>query len=151
LLGLSLIPRFTGLGRIPLAFLAGLTAAIAIGGAVFGTILPQSQAVIGEFDPAIWNVERGGTGVRILEAVVMLVGVVSTLGYFHFGKKWRSNLGQSETERPRVFEAVGKVGQVFIGITLGAIFAGVFSTALVALIDRILFIIQFIARALGGQ
>lgn len=151
LLGLSLIPRFTDLGRIPLAFLAGLTAAIAIAGAVFGTILPQSQAVIGGFDPAIWDVNRGGTGVRILEAVVMLVGVVSTLGYFHFGKKWRSSLGQSETERPSIFEAVGKVGQVFIGITLGAIFAGVFSTALVALIDRILFIIQFIARALGGQ
>ena len=152
LLLLSQFPRFVGLGRIPLAFLAGLTAAIAIGGAVFGTLLPQSRAVIEAFDPVGWEATPGFKGARIFEAVLMLVGTVGTLSYFHFGKKLHPpKTGMAESDkRPPVFEALAKVGQVMIGITLGALFAGVFSSALVALIDRILFIGQFVTRAIGA-
>jgi len=46
LLLLSQIPRFKSIGNIPLAYLVGVTAALAIGGAVFGTLIPQSRAVI---------------------------------------------------------------------------------------------------------
>jgi hypothetical protein len=39
-------------------------------------------------------------------------------------------------------QAVSGVGQVFISITLGAVYAGVLLAALSALVERILFIIQ---------
>jgi hypothetical protein len=39
---------------------------------------------------------------------------------------------------------------VFIGITLGAIFAGVFSSALWAMIDRVMSIFTWIQRLMGG-
>ena len=57
---------------------------------------------------------------------------------------------EASTQRPGIFEGISKIGQVFIGITLGAVFAGIFSSALTALIDRILFIGQFIAQLIGG-
>jgi hypothetical protein len=150
LLLLSQIPRFSGVGSLPLAYLAGLAAAITIGGAVFGTLIPQTRAVVDAFDTARWYAVLGATWLRILEAGVMLLGTVSTLSYFHFGRK-RNTPGQGDlSERPRLFSVLSKVGQVFIGITLGAVFAGVFSSALVALIDRINFIGQFLIRLLGG-
>ena len=50
-------------------------------------------------------------------------------------------------KRDIVTNVIAVVGQVFIAITLGTLFAGVFSAALTALVDRIesllLFIFQF--------
>jgi len=76
----------------------------------------------------------------------MLVGTVATLSYFHFGRKRKSTIEEEMEKRPAILEGLSKVGQVFIGISLGAVFAGVFSSSLLALIDRILFIGQFITN-----
>ncbi len=150
LLALAQIPRLADVGSIPLAFLVGLSAAIAIGGAIFGTLIPQVKAVIEGFDPEIWFNLPDQSWVRIADSVIMLMGVVSTLCYFHFGRKRRINQKSEETQRPRLLEILSKIGEIFIGITLGAIFAGVFSSALLALIDRIMFISDFITGLLGG-
>lgn len=150
MLVISQFPKLAEIGRVPLAFLAGLTAAIAIGGAVFGTMIPQIRVVVDAFEPAMWYQAPGQAWLRIVEAAVLLVGVVSTLSYFHFGR-WQKPGEESQTQaRPRVFEILGKVGEVFIGIALGAVFAGIFSSALLAMIDRLLFIGQFVTRLVGG-
>ena len=150
LLLLGQIPRFKSLGNIPLAYLVGLTAAIAIGGAVFGTLIPQSRAVIAAFDPSQWDGNTENSLFSILDASIMLIGTVGTLSYFHFGRKRNPKNDQEATQPPMIFKALGKIGQVFIGITLGAVFAGLFSTSLVALIDRIVVIGRFIGQLIGG-
>lgn len=151
LLILSQFQKLTGAGRIPLAFLAGLTAAIVIGGAVFGTIIPQARAVVVGFDPTGWYAGPGRPWMRIMEAGLMLIGVIGTLSYFHFGRRSNEAHGSGSHSRPRILEALSKVGQVFIGIALGAVFAGVFSSALLAMIDRVMLIGQWIARWVGGS
>lgn len=150
LLVLGQFQRFGGISSLPLAFLAGLTAAVAVGGAVFGTLIPQTLSVVEAFDPVLWYADPSRTWLRILEAVVMLAGIVGTLSYFHFGRKRNPESDLEETQRPPVFEAMGKIGQVFIGITLGAVFAGLFSSALFALIDRIIFIREMIVTVIGA-
>jgi hypothetical protein len=150
LLLLSQIPKVAGLGSIPLAFLIGLTAAIAIGGAVFGTLIPQAKSLVDAFDPAFWHEAGKRPWLRILDSALMLIGIVSTLSFFHFGRKWRIDKNEEMLERPRIFEVLSKVGQIFIGISLGAVFAGIFSSALMALIDRIMFIADFISGLFGG-
>ncbi len=150
LLVLSQFRRFKGFGSLPLAFITGVGAAIVIGGTVLGTLLPQSGAILDLFDPAIWDARSNLVWLTIAEAVLMLLGVIGALAYFHFGKKRNATSTTDASARPLIFEAWGKVGQVFIGITLGAIFAGVFSTTLTALIDRILVITQFICTLLAG-
>jgi len=142
--------RFSAFGRLPLAFLAGLTAATVIGGAVFGTLIPQSRAIIEGFNQVSWVAAPEQSGSRILDAVVMLIGTVGTLSYFHFGKKIKPQTEAEKTERPYALQMMSKVGEVFIGISLGAVFAGIFSTALVALIERIGFVFQVIANLAGG-
>ncbi|HMN62218.1 MAG TPA: hypothetical protein PJ988_17755, partial [Anaerolinea sp.] len=52
--------------------------------------------------------------------------------------------------RSPVVESLALVGQVFIGITLGAIFAGVYAAALTALLDRIQFVLTVIAQFISG-
>jgi hypothetical protein len=151
LLIISQIPRFSYLGVVPLSFLLGVTAAIVIGGAVFGTLLPQIMAIIGGFDPVSWYAVPEQTWFKIVDAVVMLVGVIGVLSFFHFGQRKKQRVDEDKTQRPRIFEGMGKVGQVFIGITLGAIFAGVFSSALWALIDRLSFARTFFMGLFGGS
>ena len=137
LLIISQFPKLSGAGRIPLAFLAGLTAAIAIGGAVFGTMIPQIRAVVNNFDPAGWYASPGRPWMRIVEAVLMLIGVIGALSFFHFGRRFKRGPDLSTNTSPRLFEALSKVGKVFIGVALGAVFAGIFSSVLLAMIDRV--------------
>ena len=151
LLVLSQIPRFAHWGSFPLAFLAGLAAALAIGGAVFGTLLPQARAVIDAFGLDAWQQADRSAWAPALEAVIMLIGTLATLSYFHFGRRKKQPLPEETQQRPVILEGLSKLGEVFIGIALGAVFAGVFSTALLALNNRMVVISQVIARLLGGN
>ena len=153
LVGLLLIgqvPRLALLSKIPLAYLAGLSAAVAIGGAVFGTLVPQGQAVLDAFDPYRIYADPQLVWMRILDAGVMILGVVGTLSYFHFGQPLKKSRHKRPEERPQILQILSKVGEVFLGITLGAVFAGVFSTALLALIDRIAVIGEALGQLLRG-
>lgn len=132
---LKAFPRLSGLGKPVVAYLVGVAAAVAIGGAVLGTIFPQANAAINLFDFS------GGQNVGLLSGVFVLVGTVTTLGYFHFGARSKSG---AQAQVSAVVEWTAWVGQIFIAITFGAIFAGVYSTALSALIERWQFVAQFI-------
>lgn len=146
LLGLLMLaklsPRTAALGNPSLAVIVGVGAAVAIGGAVFGTLFPQTQAVLNEFDlPAVsegWSKWLGVLG----EGLVMLVGTVSTLVYFQFSAK--STPGGPQ--RGKFVNFLGWVGQVFIAITFGVLFAGVFAAAMTALIERLSFIVNFVSQ-----
>ena len=74
----------------------------------------------------------------------MLVGTISTLVYFHFST--RPTAGGPQ--RSRLVIWLGGIGQVFIAITLGVLFAGVFAAAMTALIERLNFIWSFLASFL---
>lgn len=139
----KLSPRLARLGNIPMAYLVGVGAAIAVGGAVFGTLLGQIRGAAEPFnltDPAN---SLGG----MLEGLVILVGAVGTLVYFQFGANTRPD---QPPRRAPLVEGLALVGQVFIGITLGALFAGVYAAAITALVERWLEIITTIANFIQG-
>ncbi len=119
LLLIGQIPHLSQLSRIPLAYLAGLSAAVAIGGAVFGTIVPQGQAVLDAFDPYRIYADPQLVWVRILDAGVMILGVVGTLSYFHFGQPLKKLNQGDENKRPRVLQILSKVGEVSWGLPWG--------------------------------
>lgn len=115
------------MGSIPMAILIGAAAAFAIGGAVLGTILPQSFSTVNLFD-------RKVTGNNLVEGIFILVGTVTTLMYFYFGAKFENG---KPIRRAGWIETIAKVGQVFLFVTLGSIYAGVYITAITSLVDRI--------------
>jgi hypothetical protein len=141
LLLFKLSPRTARLGNLSMAYLVGVGAAVAVGGALMGTLIPQTQASIRPFDLT----DAGPYWLeRLVEAVVMLVGTLATLVYFHFGAKATANGPQ----RGKLIELLRWVGQIFIAITFGVLFAGVFVAAMTALIERLHFIFTFLSTLL---
>jgi hypothetical protein len=82
----------------------------------------------------------------IVKALVILVGAVFTLAYFHFGARQKPD---GSMRRLGLIEALAWGGRFFIGIALGAVFAGVYAASLTALIERISWLIDFILSLPG--
>lgn len=139
LLGMGLMlfkasPRLSGLGRPVMAYLAGVSAAVAIGGALTGTLFPQGEATIQAFS-LNQIVSRGISPLEALfNAAMILLGTVTSLAYFHFSARLDAH---GEVRRPAWIEMLAWVGRIFIAITLGVLFAGLFSAALTALLERL--------------
>lgn len=137
---LMLFRRGTQAGAIPLAFLGGVLAALAIIGVTRGTLAPQILSMIGRFEPGKLMHEAQPQWSAIVEALMILLGVISVLFVFHH----RGQSKAGEVVRPIFLQGIGSIGQIFIGITFGALFVGLFSTALIALISSLSDIIYFI-------
>jgi hypothetical protein len=144
---LLVFPHVTGLGRIPMAFLVGVGAAVTIAGAVIGTIIPQIQGTINAFDMGVTRAQNIGFVEAVSNATIILAGTVLTLSYFHFGARQKAD---GSMHRLGAIEAMAWGGRVFIGIALGAVFAGVYAAALTALIERISSLIIFVTNFLGN-
>jgi len=144
---LLVFPHVTGLGRIPMAFLVGVGAAVTIAGAVIGTIIPQIQGTINAFDMGVTRAQNIGFVEAVSNATIILAGTVLTLSYFHFSARQKAD---GSMHRLGAIEAMAWGGRVFIGIALGAVFAGVYAAALTALIERISSLIIFITNFLGN-
>jgi len=128
-------PRLSKIGNPAMAFLVGIGAAAAVGGAVRGTMSPQVSASINIFE---------NTG--FINAGIILIGTLSTLIYFQFGRKETPAKG---LQTGQFIKAIGWVGQVFIAITFGALFAGVYFATLTALIERFSYLWNFLRSFLG--
>jgi hypothetical protein len=138
----KLSPRLAWLGSPSLALIVGVGAAVVVGGAVLGTLFPQTQAVVNQFDlPPIGESLPKWLGV-LSEALLMLLGTISTLVYFQFSAKSTP----SGPRRGKAIELIAWVGQVFIAITFGVLFAGAFAAAMTALIERMNFLITFVSQ-----
>ena len=113
--------------------LVGVGAATAIGGALVGTLLPQAGAAADAFG------SRSLFG--LIEGAVMLSGTVLTLAYFQFGAK---RAVDGTVKRNAIFEALAWLGRIFIAVTLGVLFAGVYMAALTAMIERLSSIVNIV-------
>ncbi len=144
ILGLLLLTkataRLSGWGTIPVIYLVGVGAATTIGGAILGTLFPQMIASANLFDQsAISSADL--SFIKLAEGALILLGTVTTLAYFQFSTRPRP--GQTPT-RGILVEGMAWIGQFFIAITLGAIFAGVYMAALSALVERSKFLVDFL-------
>jgi hypothetical protein len=134
----KLTPRISWIGSFAMAVLVGVGAATAIGGALLGTLIPQARASMDALD---LGATGGGAAAlyKLADGAVMLVGTVLTLAYFHFSAK---RAPDGSTKRNAILEILAWVGRIFIAITFGVLFAGVYMTALTAMIERMSFLIK---------
>ncbi len=141
-----LFKRGSRMGRIPLAFLVGVMVAMALFGVSRGTLAPQLLSVFQYFS---LGVVAGHSTIRwwgLLEAIAIFLGVVAVLAFFQ--ERQRKMFGK--TENSVVLTGMCKLGQVFLGITFGALFVGLLSSALIALIGNLTTIVDFFRTLLGG-
>ena len=134
----KLSPRISWIGSFAMAVLVGVGAATALSGAVIGTLIPQSRAAMETFSSL--------TVGRLLQGVVMLAGTVLTLAYFQFSA---TRAADGSVKRIVIFDFLAWIGRIFIAITLGVLFAGVYMAALSAMIERLSSMINFVKSLLG--
>ncbi len=147
LLGLLMLfklsPRLSRFGSVPMAILVGVGAAVAIGGAIFGTLFGQVGGTIASF-----NFSKGG---NLLAGLYVLIGTITSLAYFQFSTRSRAVVPGTEeatTNRALSMEVLAKIGQIFIGIILGAMFAGVYTAAITAMVERLGFLFNTVINIL---
>jgi hypothetical protein len=130
LLFAKLRPSWAPIGNIGIAFLFGVGGALAIGGALTGTLLPQFNATVVSFSPA------QGLG-TLFDNLLLVVGTIGALLSFRF-------VTASGRLPLRLLDAVargwGRVGRWFIMIAFGAIFASTAVSRISILIGRMYYL-----------
>ncbi|MBN1953538.1 MAG: hypothetical protein JW900_00690 [Anaerolineae bacterium] len=125
--------RLVSLGNISTAFLVGVGSAVAVGGALFGTLIPQILA-LGSLNE--WLSAGGST---LINGLVVTLGTICTLLAFVFTVPrhpifhglWDQTVG-----------LLGKLGRIFLLIAFGAVFATALTASLSLLISRIYAVID---------
>ena len=140
----KLLPRISWIGNFAMAILAGVGAATAIGGAMLGTLIPQSLAAMDMFD--VRGLDAAQAFTRLAQGAIMLAGTVAVLGYFQFSA---GRAPDGTPKRNPFFEGVAWLGKFIIAITFGTLFAGVYMAALTAMIERLSSMINFIRQLAG--
>lgn len=141
LLLFKLSKKTSFVGDFSLAFLVGSGAAIILTSAFTGTLLPMIDMVTEPFSIDALSIQSFFGGIFIL------IGAISSLIYFQFSKRTSST---NSSIISKIFQTISQIGMIFIGITLGSVFAGVIISAVIALIERLNFIITFIYNLFFG-
>lgn len=140
------------LGSLPVAFLVGVGAAVVVGGAITGTLIPQSAAAMNSFNPLVVTPQTGETGLeRMINVGIMLVGTLSVLAYFRFAA---GKAGAGEAGGGLVYwlgRGANSVGRIFIAITFAVMYAGAIATSIIVLSERVQFIRDVAASFLGPR
>jgi hypothetical protein len=97
-----------------------------LGGALFYTVYPQIEAAAAPFGSS--------STIDWITGSIALVGTAATLVYFNFHGRQANDLS---VRRTWWVEVVSWVGQFFVAVTFGVLFASVYIAALTAFIDRI--------------
>ncbi|MFN8375821.1 MAG: hypothetical protein U0694_23485 [Anaerolineae bacterium] len=126
LLLLKASARFAGLGNLALAFVIGVGTAVAVVGAIAGTLLPivNSTSSINSGD--------------LLNGVIIFIGVICSLIYFQYLAR---RLPDGRTQHNIVVRSLGTIGQGFIVVTFGALYAAAIISSLTVFSERISFIL----------
>ncbi|MFP3852697.1 MAG: hypothetical protein ACLFWD_00235 [Anaerolineales bacterium] len=147
LLAFKISPSLSRVGSISAALMVGVGAAVVVGGAITGTLLPQSVAAMNTLSPAAVTPTTGETGLeRTANVLILLVGTVSTLIYFRF------SASQSETgekERSWLSAGLAYVGRIFIAVTFGVMYAGVVMSTLIVLGQRLQELVDLVLMVIG--
>jgi hypothetical protein len=125
-------PRTAALGNSSVAYLIGVGTAVAVGGAITGTLLPQIQST--------WVSLMPNTSPEVINNVIIVLGTITTLLAFQYWLRGQTSGG--EAKRVAILRLLSTTGQIFVVITLGVVYGGIilsgiaiFSQRLMALYD----------------
>ncbi|MFZ5918167.1 MAG: hypothetical protein ACOYZ7_14590 [Chloroflexota bacterium] len=129
------------LSSIPLAYLFGVGTAVALGGAIFGTLIPQVQATMLSLNPNDYLTSYAPEDVwyPVVNAIFIVVGTVSTLAYFTFTIGSQAGLGRL---RGRLVSVGARVGKWFLMIVFGALFGSLVMSRIALLVERVSFLLS---------
>lgn len=132
--------RLSVLGNIPMGYLLGAGAGVAIGGALLGTLIPQIAATGAAvtLDNLPWGLLRG---------VVMVGGTIAAL--LVFSPRAISKNGEARPAAARA-PALRRIGEFFVIVALAAAFAGAITTGLTLWVERWSALLRAAFSLIGG-
>lgn len=146
LFGVLLLARnVRGLSRlsdVAVAILLGVGVAVALGGAIFGTLTPQIDAAT---DPAIPEPAVAPDVLEPAGKVIAVLGTVTGLIVFSYSSR-------RPVDRPmnRLLNGGARIGRWFVLIGFGAAYAGVITASLAFFVDRIQYLIEVLEKISSG-
>ena len=141
LLIFKLFRKTNQIGNISLAILVGGGAAIILTSAFTGTILPMMNMVTDPFSFSSLSIQNFFSG------IFLVLGVTSSLIYFQMSSLKENSSFQIPSKIKTITQYIGFI---FIGISLGSVFAGVIISSAIALFERINFVINFLYSLIIG-
>jgi len=128
--------RIAVLGNLPLGVLFGTGAALAVGGALTGTLVPQMRAAIAPLVPA-GELDTVSVWTYVLDAVLLLLGTLAVFSAFHYRThKEGSHAGFLDG----LLGASRGLGRVIITIAFGALLSGALMSFFTILLSRLDFL-----------
>ena len=119
LLLLRTVPRLAWVGQSTIGALTGIGAAVALTGAVAGTLVPQ-----------VLSFSRGGD---LLSLVAALLTICTLLSFRFTQDATRETTGWQAV----VNQGIGQTGRLVLAVSFGALFASALSTSILLLTERI--------------
>ncbi|MBA3530553.1 MAG: hypothetical protein H0T73_01340 [Ardenticatenales bacterium] len=137
LLGKS-VPKGARLGNASLGYLVGVGLALATGGALVGTLIPQSIATMLPLLPI------GGVSVQdVIVNAILIVGTLTVLfSFLFFAGRSNTLIQEDEVTTPARPPFWRVLGRWFLMVTFGAIFGGMTLTYMALLVGRIDFLLN---------
>ncbi len=117
-------------GTLFVALMVGVGIAVAVGGGLTGTLIPQAAATM----VPLYQLGKSNWPELTVGALFTIVGTLATLGFFYYGG--RAEPG-SPAERPALVKPVAAVGQVFIGAAFGMMYAGALAASVAIFAARL--------------
>ncbi len=117
LLLFKLSPRLSRFGNLGLVIILGVGTALALWGAITGTLIPLVT-------------DAGRTQPNRIDGLIVAIGIITVLMYFTYVGARRPG---GEVRQLGFIRAPGVIGQVFIVVTLGATYALLIISALTVL------------------
>jgi hypothetical protein len=120
--------------NLVMAVVIGTVSALALAGAVAGTLLPQIGATMLPLNQ--------GSVTDIIGGVFLVAGTLLSLWYFQFTVRKSAQTQTGAAATGAISRNARLLGRWSIMLAFGAVFASVFLTYFAALLDRILFLLK---------
>jgi hypothetical protein len=126
-------PRQAYAGNFSVAYLVGVGTAVALSGALLGTLVPQIGATGRALSPASLAASRAG----LLDGLLIVVGTTCTLMASAF-------VARTHSDGPwaQIVRLAAGIGRIFIIFAFGVAFAGALTASLSIFIGRIQYLID---------
>ena len=131
------IPRLAYVGNFSIAYLVGVGTAVALSGALLGTLVPQIRATGRALSAASLASSRAG----LLDGLLIVVGTVCALMTFNFTFTAQRRWGLART-LAQIVRAIAWLGRLFLILAFGIAFAGALTASLSIFIGRIQYLID---------
>jgi hypothetical protein len=129
------IPRLAYAGNFVTAYLVGVGMAVALSGALLGTLVPQVRAT----GRALSVASVATSPAELLDGVMIFVGTICTLMAFNFAAPKERGLAGTWA---RVVDVLAWVGRVLLIFAFAAAFAGALTASLSVFIGRVQYLIE---------